>query len=82
MKSSPWLTIFGAHDPITTAREVKVPTLVLQGGDDQQVIAAEVVREHVMECRRGDHSQIQVATVAILLGRAAQHAGHPAPPGT
>jgi uncharacterized protein len=42
LKSTPWLTFFGAHDPIATARKVKkVPVLILQGGDDQQVIAAE-----------------------------------------
>ncbi len=41
LKSTPWLTFFGAHDPIATARKVKVPVLLLQGGDDQQVIAAE-----------------------------------------
>lgn len=33
--------LFGAHDPIATARKVKMPVLILQGGDDQQVIAAE-----------------------------------------
>lgn len=41
LASSPWLTFFGAHDPIATARRVKVPVLILQGGDDQQVIASE-----------------------------------------
>ncbi len=41
LKSNPWLTYFGAYDPIATARRVKVPVLILQGGDDQQVIASE-----------------------------------------
>ncbi len=41
LASTPWLTFFGAHDPIATARQVKVPVLILQGGDDQQVIASE-----------------------------------------
>ena len=41
LKSTPWLTFFGAHDPIATARRVTAPVLMLQGGDDQQVIAAE-----------------------------------------
>lgn len=41
LKSSPWLSFFGSHDPIATAKRVKTPVLILQGGDDQQVIAAE-----------------------------------------
>ena len=41
LTTSPWLTFFGAHDPIATARRVKVPVLILQGADDQQVIASE-----------------------------------------
>jgi uncharacterized protein len=32
---------FMQHDPIATARRVKTPVLILQGGDDQQVIASE-----------------------------------------
>jgi uncharacterized protein len=39
--SSPWLRFFGSYDPIATARRVKMPVLILQGGDDQQVIASE-----------------------------------------
>ena len=38
---TPWLTFFAAHDPIATAHKVAVPVLMVQGGDDQQVIAAE-----------------------------------------
>jgi hypothetical protein len=41
LNSGPWLKFFGSHDPIATARRVKVPVLILQGGDDQQVIASE-----------------------------------------
>ena len=41
LKTTPWLTFFGTHDPLATARRVKTPVLILQGGDDQQVIAAE-----------------------------------------
>ncbi len=41
LSSTPWLTFFGAHDPLATAKQVKVPVLILQGADDQQVIAAE-----------------------------------------
>jgi uncharacterized protein len=41
LKTTPWLTFFGTHDPIATAKRVKTPVLILQGGDDQQVIAAE-----------------------------------------
>jgi uncharacterized protein len=41
LNSSPWLKFFGSYDPIATARRVKVPVLILQGGDDQQVIATE-----------------------------------------
>lgn len=41
LNSSAWLKFFGSYDPIATARRVKVPVLILQGGDDQQVIASE-----------------------------------------
>lgn len=41
MQSTPWLQFFATHDPLATARRVKVPVLILQGGDDQQVIASE-----------------------------------------
>jgi len=41
MQSTRWLSFFASHDPLATARKVKVPVLILQGGDDQQVIAAE-----------------------------------------
>jgi len=41
LTTTPWLTFFGAHDPIAMARKVKVPVLILQGADDQQVIAGE-----------------------------------------
>ena len=41
LNSSAWLKFFGGYDPIATARRVKVPVLILQGGDDQQVIASE-----------------------------------------
>lgn len=41
LKTTPWLSFFGSHDPIATAKRVKVPVLILQGGDDQQVIASE-----------------------------------------
>ena len=38
---TPWLTFFAAHDPIATAHKVAVPVVMVQGGDDQHVIAAE-----------------------------------------
>ena len=41
LNSNPWLKFFGAYDPIATAKRVKVPVLILQGGDDQQVLASE-----------------------------------------
>lgn len=41
VKTNPWLTFFASYDPVPTARQVKVPVLILQGGDDQQVIASE-----------------------------------------
>ncbi|HEY3286183.1 MAG TPA: alpha/beta fold hydrolase [Gemmatimonadaceae bacterium] len=33
----PWMQYFLAYDPVPTARKVKVPVLILQGGTDQQV---------------------------------------------
>ena len=41
LNSSAWMKYFGAYDPIATARRVTLPVLILQGGDDQQVIASE-----------------------------------------
>ena len=41
LTTSPWLTFFGSYDPLATAKKVTVPVLILQGGDDQQVIASE-----------------------------------------
>ena len=41
LNSAAWLRFFASYDPIATARRVKVPVLILQGGDDQQVIASE-----------------------------------------
>ena len=41
LNSSAWLMFFGSYDPLATARRVKVPVLIVQGGDDQQVIASE-----------------------------------------
>ena len=37
--TNPWMRFFFAHDPVATARRVKVPVLVAQGGSDQQVTA-------------------------------------------
>ncbi len=42
--SSPWMQYFAAYDPIATARRVRTPVLILQGADDQQVIADEALR--------------------------------------
>lgn len=41
--SGPWMRFFMAHDPIKTARQVKVPVLILQGGTDQQVTPEQAV---------------------------------------
>ena len=37
----PWLRFFVAYDPLPVARKVRTPVLLLQGADDQQVIASE-----------------------------------------
>ena len=39
--SNPWLQFFRQYDPLTTARRVRVPTLVLQGALDRQVSAGQ-----------------------------------------
>jgi len=41
--SSAWMQFFAGYDPIPTARRVTVPVLILQGADDQQVIADEAL---------------------------------------
>lgn len=38
-KAQPWVKFFLDHDPLVTARRVKVPTLILQGETDRQVTA-------------------------------------------
>jgi alpha-beta hydrolase superfamily lysophospholipase len=35
----PWMDFFLNHDPLPTARRVRVPVLILQGANDQQVTA-------------------------------------------
>lgn len=37
LAGSPWMRFFGDHDPIATAKNVRVPVLILQGATDQQV---------------------------------------------
>jgi dipeptidyl aminopeptidase/acylaminoacyl peptidase len=37
--SLPWMRFFVNHDPLVTARRVRVPTLILQGQTDRQVTA-------------------------------------------
>ncbi len=37
--STPWMTFFADHDPLATAKRVKIPVLILQGATDQQVTA-------------------------------------------
>ncbi len=36
-RTNPWLGFFLQHDPLAVARQVKVPTLILQGATDHQV---------------------------------------------
>ena len=36
-RTNPWMAYFLAYDPIATARQVKVPTLILQGATDHQI---------------------------------------------
>ena len=38
---SPWLQFFRQYEPLTTARRVRVPTLILQGALDRQVSAGQ-----------------------------------------
>jgi alpha-beta hydrolase superfamily lysophospholipase len=38
-KSNAWMRFFFEHDPLATARRVKVPAFVVQGATDQQVTA-------------------------------------------
>jgi hypothetical protein len=37
--SQPWVRYYLSYDPLTTAKQVRVPALVLQGGNDHQVSA-------------------------------------------
>ena len=40
--SSPWMNYFLTYDPLVTARQVKVPVLILNGATDQQVTPDQV----------------------------------------
>ncbi len=37
VSSQPWTRYFATYDPATTARKVRTPVLILQGGNDRQV---------------------------------------------
>lgn len=37
LASTPWMRFFAAHDPLPTARRVRVPVLVVHGATDRQV---------------------------------------------
>jgi pimeloyl-ACP methyl ester carboxylesterase len=39
--TNPWLQFFRQYEPLTTARRVRVPTLILQGALDRQVTAGQ-----------------------------------------
>jgi hypothetical protein len=40
--STPWMNFFLSYDPLVTARQVKVPVLILNGATDQQVTPDQV----------------------------------------
>lgn len=40
--SNPWMNYFLSYDPLATARQVKVPVLILNGATDQQVTPEQV----------------------------------------
>lgn len=58
-KASPWLRYFLVHDPLATARRVKVPTLILQGETDRQVTAAQA-EELATALRAGGNRDVTV----------------------
>ena len=41
-QSTPWMKYFLSYDPLATARQVKVPVLILNGATDQQVTPEQV----------------------------------------
>ncbi len=61
--TSPWIAFFMAHDPIATAKQVKVPVLVLQGMTDRQVSAEQApLLEKAL--RDGGNKSVTVRTFA------------------
>ena len=56
---SPWMKFFFDHDPLVTARRVKVPTLILQGETDRQVTAAQA-EELAAALRAGGNRDVTV----------------------
>lgn len=56
-----WLTFFSSYDPLSTARRVQVPVLVLQGGTDTQV-APEQAEELAAAFREGGNRDVTERT--------------------
>lgn len=56
---SPWMKFFFEHDPLATARQVKAPTLILQGETDRQVTAAQA-EELAAALRAGGNRDVTV----------------------
>jgi alpha-beta hydrolase superfamily lysophospholipase len=60
----PWVRWFLAHDPLPTARRVRAPVLILQGGTDQQVTPAQA-EELAAAIRAGGNRDV---TARVLPG--------------
>ena len=75
-RNTPWLRFFLDYDPLTTAREVGVPVLILQGATDRQV-SAEQAEELGAGFRTGGNADVTVRVFPDL-----NHLFLPDPDGT
>ncbi len=61
-KQQPWMRYFMSYDPLPTARQVKVPVLILQGANDRQV-TADQAPELAAAFRAGGNKDVTVHVV-------------------
>jgi len=61
MRNDPWWRFFASHDPVATARRVRVPVLILHGETDRQV-TVEQSRELAAALGEGGNRDVTVRT--------------------
>ena len=57
--AAPWLRFFQSHDPLATARQIRIPVLILHGATDRQV-TAEQAEELARTMREAGNADVTV----------------------